>query len=143
MKRLACLLLILPAAGAFAGEPLPNRGGAAAVRTSQCAGYGPGFVPVEGTTTCVKVSGYVRAEYSWNSTGFKGHFSRPADVAPPAPATTGAILSTGGARGGHTGTLTQGSITMDVRTPTGLGTARSYLRLRADQFSGAMSSDNR
>jgi hypothetical protein len=31
-------------------------------RQSFCAAYGAGFVPVEGTQTCVRVSGHVRVE---------------------------------------------------------------------------------
>jgi hypothetical protein len=139
VKQFACLILILPAASALAGEPLPNRSGTA-VKTSQCAAYGPGFVPVEGTTTCVKISGYVRAEYSWNSASLKGtRFTSSADLTPPSPPNTGAILPTGTSHVGHTGTLAGGAVSLDARMPTSAGTARAYLRVRADQLNGAIS----
>lgn len=38
---------------------LPVKGASAG---SSCAGYGPGFVKVEGTGTCVKASGAVRVD---------------------------------------------------------------------------------
>ncbi len=91
----------------------------------------------------MKISGYVRAEYSWNSSGLKSaHFAGPADVAPSTRADTSSILHVGTNRAGHTGTLTGGSVSLDARMPTGAGTARGYLRLRSDQFNGAMSASD-
>ena len=67
---LAIILALLPAASAAAqqsgserpvkpansGRPLPLKGAGAA---NSCAAYGPGFVKVEGTDTCVKIGGAV------------------------------------------------------------------------------------
>jgi hypothetical protein len=40
-------------------QPKPKAPQAAA---NPCAQYGPGFVQVQGTTTCVKMNGYVRTD---------------------------------------------------------------------------------
>ena len=70
---LAIAVAVLPASAAPAGQPgspkldqpatsgklLPLKGAATA---SACAGYGPGFVKVEGTGTCVKIGGAIRVE---------------------------------------------------------------------------------
>ncbi len=67
---LAIVVVVLPAASALAepsgnqksdkfmpsGKPLPLKG---ASRGNSCAAYGPGFVKVEGTDTCVHVGGAV------------------------------------------------------------------------------------
>ncbi|MDH2381323.1 hypothetical protein [Bradyrhizobium sp. CER78] len=39
-----------------AGRTLPSK---SATRSNSCASYGPGFVKVEGTDTCVKLGGAV------------------------------------------------------------------------------------
>jgi hypothetical protein len=44
---------------ATAGKLLPLKGAAAA---NACAGYGPGFVKVDGTGTCVKIGGAISVE---------------------------------------------------------------------------------
>jgi hypothetical protein len=44
---------------ATSGKLLPLKGVAAA---NSCAGYGPGFVKVEGTGTCVKIGGAIRVD---------------------------------------------------------------------------------
>ena len=41
-----------------AGKTLPSK---SVTRSNPCASYGPGFVKVEGTDTCVKVSGYIQS----------------------------------------------------------------------------------
>ncbi len=38
---------------------------AAAQPGSDCAAYGPGFVAVAGTSTCLRIAGHVRVEYSF------------------------------------------------------------------------------
>jgi hypothetical protein len=44
---------------ATSGKLLPLKGAAAA---NGCAGYGPGFVKVDGTGTCVKIGGAISVE---------------------------------------------------------------------------------
>jgi hypothetical protein len=73
------LALLLTAAAAPAqsiGEPLPGRGPAKqrvkpvpadVGGTRPCPEYGPGFVRVEGSTSCVRVGGSVRVEMGKSS----------------------------------------------------------------------------
>lgn len=73
------LALLLTAAAAQAqsiGEPLPGRGPekqrakpvpADVGGTRPCPEYGPGFVRVEGSTSCVRVGGSVRVEMGKSS----------------------------------------------------------------------------
>ncbi len=42
-----------------AGATVPLKGGAGKARAGSCASYGPRFVMVEGTGTCVKVGGSI------------------------------------------------------------------------------------
>jgi hypothetical protein len=65
---LAALMIVLPGSDAFAAQsrhktkahasspakPAPRR----AQKTS-CAEYGPGFMPVQGSSTCVKIGGSI------------------------------------------------------------------------------------
>jgi hypothetical protein len=44
---------------ATSGRQLPLKGAAAG---NGCAGYGPGFVKVDGTGTCVKIGGAIRVD---------------------------------------------------------------------------------
>ena len=78
---LAIVIAVLPASAALA-EPLGNQkpnksansGGLLPVKRAgsgnSCAAYGPGFVEVEGSETCVKVGGAVSigvgSSRSWN-----------------------------------------------------------------------------
>lgn len=45
-----------------AGTTLPLKGAPGKARAGTCASYGPGFVMVEGTGTCVKIGGTVRID---------------------------------------------------------------------------------
>ena len=47
---------------AAAEQPKKTAADAAPVTANPCAQYGAGFVQVQGTTTCVKLSGSVRIE---------------------------------------------------------------------------------
>lgn len=40
---------------------------------NNCAVYGPGFVPVAGSDTCIKLSGHVRVEYGWGNPPARGN----------------------------------------------------------------------
>lgn len=85
---LICLSLaaLLPAGALAAGDP--------------CAAHGPGFAPIAGTDTCVKIGGRVRVEYGFSSGGsgynwrvgpeFNGPAAPdPSLSAPPAPVRVG------------------------------------------------------
>lgn len=85
----------LPAADRLPVEPAAR----------SCPGYGPGFVEVPGTSTCIRIGGRVRSE---------------------------AGASTNRAAGGSTtGFRNSGQISMDTRTGTAYGPLRTFVRLRA------------
>ncbi|GKQ51203.1 hypothetical protein [Bradyrhizobium sp. Ce-3] len=49
-----------------AGKTLPTK---SATRSNPCASYGPGFIKVEGTDTCVKLGGGISVEGGTRSSG--------------------------------------------------------------------------
>lgn len=55
-------LRLPPAERPQAGKALPLKGAGGAAKAGSCASYGPRFVMVEGTGTCVKVGGSVSVE---------------------------------------------------------------------------------
>jgi hypothetical protein len=59
MRTLLLLIALLPAAATAAEQPKKK---SAPVTVNPCAQYGAGWVQVQGTTTCVKLSGSVRIE---------------------------------------------------------------------------------
>jgi hypothetical protein len=75
-----------------------------------CSLYGAGFYYIPGTDTCLKVGGWVRAEYNINSNGsfnpYKSGFFRTTD---------------------QTVNRSRGIMTMDARSQTEYGTLRSYI----------------
>ena len=85
--RLTALCLSLAA--------LPQ-GGVMAAGSNQCAAHGPGFAPIQGTDSCIKIGGRVRVEYGFSrSTGgynwrvgpeFSGPGPDPSLSPPPSPA---------------------------------------------------------
>ena len=52
-------LRLPPAERPKAGTTVPLKGAATKARAGSCASYGPRFVMVEGTGTCVKVGGSI------------------------------------------------------------------------------------
>ncbi len=67
-RMLACAAMV--STGSMAAAREARRADPAPARTSaECAAMGPGFVKVEGTSTCVKLSGGVRAEFSTTGGG--------------------------------------------------------------------------
>ena len=82
-----------------------------------CSLYGVGFYYIPGTDTCIKIGGFLRAEWNWDA---------------------GGSFATGAAFGGAGGrndrdynqlvSRARGIMTFDVRTQTEYGTLRSYLR---------------
>jgi hypothetical protein len=117
---LACVAILVPgiAAAWDDDEDGPPPGGRVEyVRV--CSLYGAGFYYVPGTDVCLKVGGYVRAEWSYNGypgdqpfIGGYGRFSTKtdSDVSPN---------STFGIRAG---------MAIDARTQTEYGTLRAYFR---------------
>ena len=77
-----------------------------------CNLYGAGFYYIPGTDTCIKIGGFVRAQYYYNTVqGFPQSpalaFSRATD---------------------RYGTFARGALSADVRSQTEYGTLRSYMR---------------
>jgi hypothetical protein len=59
MRTLLLLIVLLPVAATAAEQPKKKSVPATA---NPCAQYGAGWVQVQGTTTCVKLSGSMRIE---------------------------------------------------------------------------------
>jgi hypothetical protein len=76
-----------------------------------CSLYGAGFYYIPGTDTCIKVGGWVRAEYNLNS----GGSFNPIKVGTFTRATADNTIRT------------RGIITVDARAQTEYGTLRSYI----------------
>ncbi|MCP1766391.1 hypothetical protein [Bradyrhizobium japonicum] len=55
-------LRLPPAERPQAGKALPLKGTGGTAKAGSCASYGPRFVMVEGTGTCVKIGGSISVE---------------------------------------------------------------------------------
>lgn len=77
----ATLLSLLPAAAGATEAAKAAAGAGAKPANNFCAAYGAGFVRVEGSTTCVKVGGYVQSDAA--SQGMSGSV-RTGDALAPA-----------------------------------------------------------
>ncbi|WP_314950846.1 hypothetical protein [Bradyrhizobium cosmicum] len=55
-------LRLPPAERPQAGKTLPLKGTSGAAKAGSCASYGPRFVMVEGTGTCMKIGGSISVE---------------------------------------------------------------------------------
>ena len=113
MKTVKSLLLgaaasFLAVAGAQAAD-LPGRVAPAAY-VKICDAYGAGFFYIPGTDTCLKIGGYVRAEYGWNETGTDTRFD--------------------------TSFRSRIYMTFDARSDTEWGLLRSYIALKVTQSTG-------
>ena len=80
-----------------------------------CSLYGAGFFYIPGTDTCLKIGGYVRAEWNHNAGG--SH----ATVLTGPDAQYNRVGNTLSAR-------SRGLVTFDVRSQTEYGTLRSFIR---------------
>lgn len=105
---------------------LPSRKSAPVNFVKICDAYGAGFFYIPGTDTCLKVGGYARAQYDFTP-GRNIWTVSAAGV--PAIAQVPAALDT-------TGVDVTGRVDLDARTPTALGTVRTFIRLRATNASG-------
>ena len=112
---------IVAIAGAQAAD-LPSKKAAPATYVKICDAYGAGFFYIPGTDTCVKLGGYVRAEYQY--VPGKDTIS-----------TAGAIQQSNQLQS-TTGYETRGRIDVVARTPTSMGVARTFVRVRGANTSG-------
>lgn len=132
MKMVKSLLLgsaatLVAAAGAQAAD-LPMKAKAVEY-VKVCSLYGAGFYYIPGTDTCIKIGGYVRAEYVFNGAG------------------SGANVYLTGTDGYYNDATTRKYNwysryvgTVDVRSQTEYGTLRSYARVGAQYNTGGQGS---
>ena len=106
--RLAVLVVILAASSAWVGAAVALEPWVAPDVARACPQYGPGFIKLPGTTTCVRISGRVRADYEVGG-------RRPTRE------------RLGGERLGGFGT--SGRVTVDSRTQTDYGPLRLIYRM--------------
>ena len=145
--------------GANAAD-LPSQKAAPVAYVKICDAYGAGFFVIPGTDTCVRLGGYVRVEYQYTpaqnvyrlnpttilanevSTGMR---TGTGDIDANRRLTSTASIATSGANDVYvqpknlqdeTGYEVRGRIDVDARTPTDLGVARTFIRLRAAATSG-------
>lgn len=81
-----------------------------------CSVYGAGFYYVPGTDTCIKVGGFVRAEYGFNAQG--SH----------TPYLNGAFARDNRQDTFYYNTRSRGVLSFDARSQTSYGTLRAYMR---------------
>ncbi len=159
MKLVKSLLLgsaaaLAAVAGAQAAD-LPSKKASPVNYVKICDPYGSGFFYIPGTETCVRLGGYVRAEYQYTPSqatyginGLVANDGKPysvtsvttASTAPNATSITaaspGGVITQFGTAQDTTGMEMRGRIDVDARTPTDLGTVRTFVRLRLSNTSG-------
>ena len=123
-------------AGANAAD-LPSRKAAPVAYVKICDAYGAGFFYIPGTDTCLRVSGRVRAEYTYiparNIVGIGSNVFPAAGKAGTTIAPTFQVAKSGL---DTTGFLARGVVILDARTQTPWGTARTYISLRGQNATG-------
>ena len=127
MKVVKSILLssaagFLAVAGAQAAD-LPSKKAAPVQYVKICDAYGAGFFFIPGTDTCVRIGGFVRAEYQYTP----GKAVRTA--------TAGAVTQVGGDQD-QTGMEIRGRIDVDARTQTAWGTVQTVVQLRGTNTDG-------
>lgn len=75
-----------------------------------CPSHGPGFYAIPGTTTCIRIGGRVRSEFT--------------------------VASRRATRDDAGGFRTGGRVSIDARTDTAYGPLRSFVRLKVDSLTG-------
>src|SRR5262245_5037990 len=95
-----------------------------------CSLYGEGFYYIPGTDICLKVGGYVRADYGWNVSS--GSY---------APTYTGARAAADRQTIPYV-TRARAEAGFDSRTQTAYGTLRTYMTLRIENADGVSAASN-
>ena len=62
MKTLVLVIALLPGMALAAEQPKKKNAAPAPVAANPCAQYGDGWVQIQGTNTCVKLSGSIRTD---------------------------------------------------------------------------------
>jgi hypothetical protein len=135
---LASATTIIAVAGAQAAD-LPSKKAAPVNYVKICDAYGAGFFTIPGTDTCVKLGGYVRAEYQYVPAQkvykIDGTELTANNSVLSAATNTNTVYSAG-KTADETGYEMRGRIDVDARTPTAMGPARTFVRLRGANTSG-------
>ncbi len=134
--KLSKSLLLGSAAALVAGTAaqaadLPNKKAAPVEYVRVCDWTGAGYFYIPGSDTCLKIGGFVRAEFEYQSGGSVF-----------IPGTAGTAATAGGSviRGRNldqTGFFVRGRLEADARTQTAYGTVRTFVRYQIDRYSGA------
>lgn len=113
--------------GTAAAADLPVKAKAAEY-VKICSTYGAGYYYIPGTDTCLKIGGYVTADFYVMGETFKDNYSR--DYAPTANG--GRADYSEGFKQSDTESYfkTRAAIQLDARTQTEYGTLRSYMEVR-------------
>jgi hypothetical protein len=117
----------IAAAVAAQAADLPSRKSAPVDYVRVCDAYGGGFFYIPGTDTCLRVGGYVRAEYAYVSTG--GIVFAPNGVVGKAASASNAPFVPG-RNEDTTGFMARGRVNLDARTQTPWGTVRTFIGIR-------------
>lgn len=98
-----------------------------------CSLYGVGFYYMPGTDMCIRVGGYVRAQYEWNSTQglpfgstYNGLYTTPVSTSTSNPSILNARFDRAADSLQFTG---RAMLTVDARNQSEYGTIRGYLRI--------------
>ena len=144
--KLAKSLLLSSAVGLTAvasaqAADLPFRKAAPVEYVRVCDFTGAGYFYIPGTDTCLKIGGYLRADFA---------YIEPTNVFFPTVNATGAVVPGVGVTGrgtaagtilksanrNATGLRAEGRVDVDARTQTAYGTLRTYVRFQADAAGG-------
>jgi len=123
--------------GAQAAD-LPSKKAAPATYVKICDAYGAGFFFIPGSDTCVKLGGYVRAQYDYTpgkDTIVLKDYAFTNAAGKPQTYLAGSVQQSAKNQS-ETGYEVRGRVDIDARTPTSMGVARTFVRLRAANTSG-------
>jgi len=113
-------------AGAQAAD-LPSKKAAPAQYVKICDAYGAGFFYIPGTDTCLKVGGFVRADFTYVPSK---------DIRTLSSATGTSVVSQVAGLQDETGIQVRGRIDLDARTQSAWGTVQTVVRLRGANSTG-------
>ncbi|MCW6506569.1 porin [Lichenifustis flavocetrariae] len=137
MKLVKSLLLSsavgLTAVASAQAADLPFRKAAPVEYVRVCDFTGAGYFYIPGTDTCLKVGGFVRAEYAY--------VSPSASFFPAVSTAVGGVVIPGGTRINSnlrdvSGFFARGRIEVDARTQTAYGTLRTFVRYEITKANG-------
>lgn len=126
------------AADAIVAEPEPMD------YVKVCDMYGAGFWYIPGTETCMRINGYVRTEYQYDTTNVAAGAPNLVNTVPGAPAPAGGLLLAAtalgnlyqvpgtGARSSRGSWLYRVRMNVDTRNETDYGTLQAVARFQAD-----------